>query len=85
MRDLSNWSPETFLTEADRSTAVPLLNNILKTFVDPGAFAANRQLVNKFKFESAPALSDLVQIYANLNINQLLSSSIVKDTRNYRR
>jgi hypothetical protein len=50
MRDLSTWSPETFLTEADRSTAVPLLNNILKTFVDPGAFAANRQLVNKFKF-----------------------------------
>lgn len=50
MRDLSVWSPETFLTEADRTTAVPLLNNILKTFVDPGAFTSNRQLITKFKF-----------------------------------
>lgn len=74
MRDLSVWSPETFLTEADRTTAVPLLNNILKTFVDPGAFTSNRQLITKFKFESAPALADLVQIYANLNVNEILSS-----------
>ena len=65
---------ETFLTEADKSTAVPLLNNILKTFVDPGAFASNRQLVTKFKFESAPALADVVYIYANLNVNDILSS-----------
>jgi hypothetical protein len=72
MRDLSVWSPGTFLTEADRTTAVPLFNNILKTFVDPGAFTSNRQLVTKFKFESAPALADLVQIYANLNINDIL-------------
>lgn len=74
LRNLSAWSPETFLTEADRSTAVPLLNNILKTFVDPGAFASNRQLVAKFKFDRAAALSDLVQIFANININELLCS-----------
>lgn len=85
MRDLSAWSPETFLTEADRSTVVPLLNNILKTFVDPGAFASNRQLLTKFKFDRASALSDVVQIYANVNINDLLSSEIVKDGRNYKK
>lgn len=68
IRDLSVWSPETFLTEADRKTAVPLLNNILKTFVDPGAFTADPQLLLKFKFERAPALADLVQIYGNLDV-----------------
>lgn len=85
IRDLSVWSPETFLTEADRKTAVPLLNNILKTFVDPGAFTADPQLLLKFKFERAPALADLVQIYGNLDINELLSSEIVQDGRNYRK
>lgn len=85
MRDLSVWSPETFLTEADRSTAVPLLNNILKTFVDPGAFTSNRQLITKFKFERAQALSDLVQIFANLYVNDILPSEIVKDGRNYKK
>jgi len=68
IRDLTVWSPETFLTEADRKTAVPLLNNILKTFVDAGAFAANPQFLLKFKFERAPALADLVQIYGNLDV-----------------
>jgi hypothetical protein len=65
---LTVWSPETFLTEADRKTAVPLLNNILKTFVDAGAFTANPQFLLKFKFERAPALADLVQIYGNLDV-----------------
>ena len=68
MRELSGWSPETFLTEADRMTAVPLLNNALRTFIDAGSFATNRGLLAKFKFERARALSDLVQIYANLNV-----------------
>lgn len=50
MRELSAWSPETFLSEAERTTVVPLLNTILKTFVDPTTFAANRQLLMKYKF-----------------------------------
>lgn len=56
-------------------TAVPLLNNIIKTFVDPGAFTSNRQLLSKFKFESGPALADLVQIYANLSTNDNILSN----------
>ncbi len=51
MKELSAWSPDTFLTEAERSTVVPLLNNILKTFVDPTTFVANRQLIVQYKFE----------------------------------
>jgi hypothetical protein len=50
MRELSAWSPETFLSEAERKTLVPLLDNIVKSFVDPTAFTANRQLLFKFKF-----------------------------------
>jgi hypothetical protein len=42
MRELSVWSPGTFLTEADRKSAVPLLNNALRTFVDTGNFTSNR-------------------------------------------
>ena len=51
---------------------MPLLNNVLGTFVDPGAFCANPQLVAKFKFEKAPALSDLLQIYVNLDVLVIL-------------
>ena len=68
MRELSAWSPEIFLTEADIKTAVPLLNNALRTFVDAGSFSSNRSLMTKFKFESGRALSSLVQIYANLDV-----------------
>lgn len=68
MRELSGWSPEIFLTEADLKTAVPLLNNALRTFIDAGSFSSNRELMMKFKFESGRALSDLVQIYANLDV-----------------
>ena len=71
MRELSSWSPETFLTEADRRTAVPIMNLALRTFVDPATFTSNRQLLAKFKFDSGRALSDLVQIYANLNVRIL--------------
>jgi hypothetical protein len=62
-----------------------LFNNILKNFVDPGAFTSNRQIIAKFKFDRAAALSDLVQIYANVNINELLASEIVKDGRSYKK
>jgi len=85
MNELSVWSPETFLTEPDRRTAVPLLNNALRTFVDAASFSSNRELLAKFKFERGRALSDLVQIYANLDINELLSNEIVKDGRNYKK
>jgi hypothetical protein len=51
MRELSAWSPETFLSGAEISTVVPLLNNILKTFVEPTTFVTNRQLLSKHKFE----------------------------------
>lgn len=68
MRELSVWSPETFLTEADRKTAVPLFNNALRTFVDAATFTSNRELLAKFKFSSGQALSDLVQIYTNLDV-----------------
>lgn len=51
MRALSTWSPETFLSGAEITTVVPLLNNILKTFVDPTTFVTNRQLLSKHKFE----------------------------------
>lgn len=85
MRELSGWSPEIFLTEADLKTAVPLLNNALRTFIDAGSFSSNRELMMKFKFESGRALSDLVQIYANLDTNEILSGEIVKDGRNYKK
>jgi len=51
MRELSAWSPETFLSGAEISTVVPLLNNILKTFIEPTTFVTNRQLLSKHKFE----------------------------------
>jgi hypothetical protein len=41
--------------------------------------------VAKFKFDRESALSDLVQIFANININELLPSEIVKDGRNYKK
>lgn len=69
MRALSEWSPETFLSGAEISTVVPLLNNIMKTLVDPTTFVANRQLLSRFKFEKELVLSDLLQIYANMDIN----------------
>lgn len=84
MSALSSWSPETFLTEADRKTAVPILNLALRTFVDPATFTSNRELLAKCKFDSGRALSDLVQIYANLNIDEILSNEIVKEERNYK-
>ena len=51
MRELSAWSPQTFLSGAQISTVVPLLNNILNTFVDPVTFVTNRQLLSKYKFD----------------------------------
>ena len=45
------------------------MNNILKTFVDPTTFVTNRQLLNKHKFEREIVLSDLLQIYTNLDVN----------------
>ncbi len=53
---------------------VPLLNNVLKTFVDPTTFVANKQLLGKHKFERETVLSDLLQIYVNIDINDKLSS-----------
>lgn len=50
MRELSSWSPETFLSEADIKTAVPLLNLALRTFIEAGSFSSNRELMAKFKF-----------------------------------
>ena len=46
-----------------------LLNNILRTFVDPTSFVANRQLLAKFKFDKEIVLSDLVQTYVNLDVS----------------
>ena len=48
---------------------VLLLNNILRTFVDPTSFVANRQLLAKFKFDKEIVLSDLVQTYVNLDVS----------------
>ena len=50
LRDLSNWSPETFHNEAFLTSIVPLLNTILKTLVDPASFVSNRQITAKYKF-----------------------------------
>ena len=80
MRELSVWSPETFLTEADRKTAVPLLNNALRTFVNAASFISNRELLAKFKFESGKVLSNLVQIYSNLDV----SPHLLRSTRSSR-
>ncbi len=85
MRELTAWSPETFLGGAEISTVVPLMNNILKTFVDPTTFVTNRQLLSKHKFEKEIVLSDLLQIYVNLDINEQLSNEIVRDGRSYKR
>lgn len=42
LRDLSNWSPETFHAIEFLSTVVPMINNMLRTLVDPTSFANNR-------------------------------------------
>jgi hypothetical protein len=64
---------------------VPLLNNIVKTFVDPTTFVANRQLLSKFKFKKETVLSDLLKIYTNMDINEKLSNEIVRDGRFYKK
>ena len=69
IRDLSQWSPESFLADASVSTIVPLLNVFLSTFIEPTSFVANRPLVAKFKFEKEIVFSDLIQVYCNLNVN----------------
>jgi hypothetical protein len=61
------------------------MNNILKTFVDPTTFVTNRQLLNKHKFEREIVLSDLLQIYTNLDVDERLSNEIVKDGRSYKK
>ncbi len=61
------------------------MNNILKTFVDPTTFVTNRQLLSKHKFQKEIVLSDLLQIYVNLDINEKLSNEIVRDGRSYKR
>lgn len=62
-----------------------LLNNILYTFIEPTSFVANRQLISKFKFEKDHVLSNIVQIYVNLDISDRFASEIVKDTRYYKK
>lgn len=64
---------------------MPLLNNILKTFVDPTTFVTNRQLLSKHKFEKEIVLSDLLQVYVNLDIDDRLSSEVVRDGRAYKK
>ncbi len=61
------------------------MNNILKTFVDPTTFVTNRQLLSKHRFEREIVLSDLLQIYTNLDIDDRLSNEIVKDGRSYKK
>lgn len=72
LKELSKWSPETFFSEAFLGDVVHLLNNILQTFIDPTSFVANRQLVNKYKFEKDHVLSNIVQTYVNLDVNDIL-------------
>jgi hypothetical protein len=85
LRDLSNWSPETFHAEAFLTTAVPLFNNMLRTLVDPTSFANNRDIVAKYKFEKEFVLSDLLTIYSNLNFRDVLVNEILRDERYYRK
>jgi hypothetical protein len=61
------------------------MNNILKTFVDPTTFVTNRQLLLKHRFEREIVLSDLLQMYTNLDIDERLSNEIVKDGRSYKK
>lgn len=69
LKDLSNWSPETFFGSVFLDNTVVLLNNILRTFADPTSFVANRQLLAKFRFDKEIVLSDVVQTYVNLDVS----------------
>lgn len=85
IRELSKWSPTTFFSEAFLEYIAKLLNNILHTFIDPTAFVANRQLINKYKFEKDHVLSNVIQIYVSLDISDRFASEIVKDTRYFKK
>ena len=57
-----------FLSEASISSVVPLMNNILHSFIEPTSFIANRLFIEKFKFEKLVVFSDVIEIYVNLNV-----------------
>jgi ubiquitin conjugation factor E4 B len=85
LKSLSNWSPETFHAEAFLTSAVPLFNNMLSTLVDPTSFANDRSIVSKYKFEKEFMLADLLTIYVNLNIKDILVNEIIRDLRYYKK
>lgn len=85
LKNLSGWSPETFHAEAFLSTTVPLLDNMLKTLVEPATFANDLAIVNKYSFKKDFVLSHLLTIYVNLNHKDILVNEIIRDDRSYKK